>query len=343
MNTEKEHRLAAALSALPRTSLAIKPTPLEPLPRLSEALGGPPIYIKRDDLTGLAFGGNKTRMLELSLAEALARGADTIVTGAAVQSNYCRQMAGACAKLGLELHLVLRPVRPVDRQGAQGNHLLQRLFGAQVTILEDRDMDRQQEAIKAKAAALRATGKTVYIPRQADTVDLDVIAYAESALEIARQCQELAIAPASLYVCALDTTQAGVVLGLSYLESGIQVQGICPLEGRPDRHQRMAEMANQAADRLDLAISFTPDDFHNDDSFIGERYGIPTEAGIEALNLVARTEGILLDPVYTSKAMSGLVAHIRAGQLAADRPVVFLHTGGAPALFAYADAVLPEA
>ena len=341
MTIEKEHRLEQAIAGLPHTPLAVKPTPLEPMPRLSQALGGPPLFIKRDDLTGLAFGGNKTRMLELSLADALAKGADTIVTGAAVQSNYCRQMAGACAKLGLALHLVLRPVRPIDRQQVQGNHFLQRLFGAQVTILEDRDMAKQQVAIAAKADELRAAGKQVYIPRQADTVDLDAIAYAESALEVVRQCRELGINPPTLYLCALDTTQAGVVLGLSYLESSIQVKGISPFEGMPDRCRKMAAMANQAAGRLDLDIQITPDDFDNDDSFVGERYGIPTEAGIEAINLVAQTEGILLDPVYTSKAMSALITHIRQGHLPADAPVIFLHTGGAPALFGYVDDILP--
>ena len=337
---EKEHRLEQAIASLPHTPLAVKPTPLEPMPRLSQALGGPPLYIKRDDLTGLAFGGNKTRMLELSLADALDKGAGTIVTGAAVQSNYCRQMAAACAKLGLELHLVLRPVRPIDRQQVQGNHFLQRLFGAQVTILEDRDQAKQQARIAAKANELRAAGKNVYIPRQPDTVDLDVIAYADSALEVARQCRDLGIEPSSLYLCALDTTQAGVVLGLSYLDSSIRIKGISPFEGMPERCRRMADMANQAADRLDLDIEFMPDDFDNDDSFVGERYGIPTAAGIEAINLVAQTEGILLDPVYTSKAMSALIAHIRQGQLASDAPVVFLHTGGAPALFGYVDDIL---
>jgi D-cysteine desulfhydrase family pyridoxal phosphate-dependent enzyme len=342
MNLEKERKLEQALAGLPRTPLAVKPTPLEALPRLSQKLGGPPIYIKRDDLTGLAFGGNKTRMLEFSLADAMAKGADTIVTGAAVQSNYCRQMAAACAKLGLELHLLLRPVRPIDREEVQGNHFLQRLLGAQVTILEDRDRAKQQAMIAAKAKELEAAGKKVYIPRQADTVDLDAIAYAEVALEVARQCRELDIQPEYLYVCALDTTQAGLVFGLAYLESPIRVRGFSPTDGVPDRADRIARMVNQSAARLDLDLELQAEDIENDDSFIGERYGIPTQAGIEALRTVATTEGILLDPVYTSKAMSALFAHIHEGRLAADTPVVFLHTGGAPALFGYTRDVLAE-
>ncbi|MEZ4860620.1 MAG: D-cysteine desulfhydrase family protein [Caldilineaceae bacterium] len=341
MNHEHEQQMAAAIAQLPRVRLGVMATPLEHLPRLSAALGGPPIYIKRDDLTGLAFGGNKTRMLEFSMADAQANGAEVIVFGAAVQSNYCRQLAAACAKLGIELYLILRSERPIDQEEIQGNQLLQRLFGAHVTILPHNDRTQQQQAIAAKAEALRRAGKRVYVPRQPATVDLDVIAYAESALEIARQCGEAGIAPAYLYATAYDTTQAGLVLGMKYLQSGIHVRGITPL-GAPQaqRIQRMVEMTNQAAERLGLLLEVSADDFDNDDSFIGERYGIPTPAGLEALHLLAQTEGILLDPVYTSKGMSALIAHIRTGKLDPQQPVLFLHTGGAPALFGYAQEVL---
>ncbi|MBX3011368.1 MAG: D-cysteine desulfhydrase family protein [Caldilineaceae bacterium] len=343
MHQEKAQQLEAAIARLPRTHLGLLPTPLEALPRLSAALGGPPIYIKRDDLTGLGFGGNKTRMLELSLAEGLARGADTVVFGAAVQSNYCRQLAAACAKLGLELHLYLRPERPIDQEEIQGNQLLQRLFGAQVTILAGNDRSRQQEIIKAAAEALRQAGKNVYFPRQPDTVDLDVIAYAESALEIARQCDALGIAPQAVYVTAFDTTQAGTVLGLAYLESTMAVKGFTPLAMPHDqRIQKMVDIANQAATRLGLAIELSAQDFDNDDSFIGERYAIPTPEGMEAVRLLARTEGILLDPVYTGKGFAALIQHIRTGKLDPTQPVLFLHTGGAPALFGYARDLLAE-
>jgi len=343
MQHEKAQQLESAIARLPRTRLGIMPTPLEHLPRLSAALGGPPIYIKRDDLTGLGFGGNKTRMLELSLAEGLARGADTVVFGAAVQSNYCRQLAAACAKLGLELHLYLRPEREIDTQEIQGNQLLQRLFGAQVTILDGNDRSRQQEIIKAAAEQLRQAGKQVYVPRQPDTVELDVIAYAESALEIVRQCDELGIAPQAVYVTAFDTTQAGTVLGLAYLESPMEVKGFTPLAmPLQPRLQKMVDMANQAAERLGLEIELSAQDFDNDDSFIGERYGIPTPEGMEAIRLMARTEGILLDPVYTGKGFAALINHIRAGKLNKEQPVVFLHTGGAPALFGYASDLLAD-
>ncbi len=336
----REANLQAAIAKLPRVRLAERPTPIEPLTRLSAALGDAQLYIKRDDLTGLAFGGNKTRMLEFSMADALEKGADTVVTGMAVQSNYCRQAAAACAKLGLELHLVLRPVREIDKTQVQGNTLLQQLFGAHIEVLESDDRALQQAAVTARAAELRAAGKQVYVPRQADTVDLDVIAYAEVALEIVRQCQAMGIAPNLLYSAAADTTQAGLVLGFRYLQSPIHVRGISPLEGGMERTEEMAVTAMQAAQRLDLGLEFQPADFDNDVSHVGQRYGIPTAEGLAAIHTMAREEGILLDPVYTGKAMAALIADSRTGKLPTSEPVLFLHTGGAPALFGYADELL---
>lgn len=340
MNLEEEAKLLKSLAGLPRVPLGLRPTPLEAMPRLSAKLGGPPLFIKRDDLTGLALGGNKTRMLEFSLADALRSGADTIVAGAAVQSNYCRQMAAACAKLGLELHLVLRPVRPVDKLEVQGNHLLQRIFGAKITVLDSFDRAEQQAAVAAKAQELVAAGRKIYLPRGPDTIDLDAVAYVEAALEIVRQSRELGIQPKLLYLTALDTTQAGLVLGFKYLHSGIQVKGFSPFENQPCRCANMARIANQAARRLGLAVQCTEADFDNDDSFVGERYGMPTKGGLEAMRLVARSEGILLDPVYTAKSFAALIAHIRERRLSPNAPVICMHTGGVPALFAYAADVL---
>ena len=341
MNSAKANALTAAIAELPRVPLAsIRPTPLEPLPRLTASLNSPALYIKRDDLTGLAFGGNKTRMFEFALADALAQGADTIVSGAAVQSNYCRQLAAACAKLGLELHLILRPVRAIDRTQSQGNNLLQHLLGAHITVLAEGDRRGQQDAIQAKVEELFAQGKNAYWPRREDTIDLDAIAYAEVGVEIARQCQDQGINPSYLYLCALDTTQAGVALGLAYIESPVQVRGFSPFLGADSRHADMAALANQAARRLGLDIAMNAADYDNDDSFVGEGYGIPTPASLDALRTLARKEGILLDPVYTSKALAGLFAHVRDGRL--DGEAIFLHTGGNPALFAYAEEVLAD-
>ena len=339
MNAVKANVLADSIAELPRIHLAsVRPTPLEPLTRFSNHLNSPALYIKRDDLTGLAFGGNMTRMFEFALADALKKGADTIVAGAAVQSNYCRQLAAACAKLDLELHLILRPVREIDRAQSQGNNLLQHLLGAHITIVEEGRHLIQNEAIQAKCDELSAQGKKVYWPRREDTIDLDAIAYAEVGLEIARQCQEQGISPKYLYLAALDTTQAGVALGLAWVESPIKVRGFCPLPEQHDRHREIANLANLAARRLGLEIEISPAEIDNDDSFIGTGYGIPTPEGLSALRTLARTEGILLDPVYTSKALAALCTHAADGQL--DGSAIFLHTGGAPALFAYADEIL---
>ena len=342
MTPDRERAFETALAALPRVRLAsARPTPLEPMPRLSAELGGPDIYIKRDDLTGLAFGGNKTRMLEFSLADALEQGAEVIVTGSAVQSNYCRQMSAACARLGLELHLVLRPVRGIDHEEAQGNHLLMRLLGADVTVHRDSCRRSHAGALADKAEQLRAEGRKVYEPRTEETVDLDALAYAEAGLEVVRQSRQLGIEPRFLYVAAHDTTQAGVVLGLKYLGSGIHVRGFTPIEDRPRRQEEMRRMALQGARRIGLEVELTAADFDNDESFVGDGYGIPTEACLEALRTTARSEGVLLDPVYTGKAMAALFAHVRRGELKKeDGPVVFLHTGGSPALFGYAREVI---
>lgn len=342
MTPDLEAQLETALATLPRVHLAsIRPTPLEPLAKLSALLGGPDIYIKRDDLTGLAFGGNKTRMLELSLADAIEKGAEVIVCGSAVQSNYCRQMAAACARLDLELHLILRPVRPIDHKEVQGNHLLMHLFGANVEILPDAERHMQGERIRQRVEELRTAGRKVYQPREEDTIDLDALAYAESALEIVQQARLLDIEPMFLYCAALDTTQAGVALGLTFLESGIHIRGFSPFENQTDRFEDMARIANQGAGRIGLGITMGADDFDNDDSFVGERYGVPTPECLEAIRTTARTEGLLLDPVYTGKAMAALFSHVREGKLTkADSPIVFLHTGGYSALFGYSKDVL---
>ncbi len=342
MTPDREAQLETALATLPRVQLAsIRPTPLEPLAKLSALLGGPDIYIKRDDLTGLAFGGNKTRMLELSLADAKEKGAQVIVCGSAVQSNYCRQMAAACARLDLELHLILRPVRDIDHEEIQGNHLLMRLFGARVEVLPDEERHLQGERLRQRVEELRGQGRKVYAPREEDTIDIDALAYAESALEIVQQSRVLGIEPKFLYCAALDTTQAGVALGMTSLESGIHVRGFSPFENQTGRFEDMARIANQGAGRIGLGTTMGPDDFDNDDSFVGERYGVPTPECLEAIRTTARTEGLLLDPVYTGKAMAALFAHVRDGKLTkADGPVVFLHTGGYSALFGYAKEVL---
>lgn len=338
-STSPAERVRAAIATLPRVDLiSVSPTPLEHLPRFSAALEGPDIYVKRDDLTGLAFGGNKSRMFEFSLADALEQNADVIVSGAAVQSNYCRQLAAACAVLDLDIELYLRPVRPVDRQTVQGNHLLMRLCGADVTVLAP-DAD-QHRTIEERVAELQASGRSPYWPRRPETIDLDAIAYVEAAVELEDQFADAGIDPSYVYVASSDTTQAGLQLGFQLLETDREVRGIHPVGGAADVGERMHDIAARAADRLGFECTLDPGDFPNDGSFVGDGYGSPTESGMAAVRQLARTEGILLDPVYTGKAMAGMCAAIEGGTIeAADGPVVFVHTGGQPALFAYAEAI----
>ncbi|MCK6628793.1 MAG: D-cysteine desulfhydrase family protein [Anaerolineae bacterium] len=333
--------LQAALERLPRFPLAQLPTPLQRAPRLSEALGGPTIYFKRDDLTGMPLGGNKTRMFEYVLPRALAAGADCVVAGAAIQSNYCRQLTAACAQAGLEVHLVLRSVRPDVEQTPQGNFLLDLLMGAHVYLVENIGWPEQIEKIYQLADELRAQGRQPYVARAANQADigLDAAAYTHCALELHRQLAEQNIKPDYLYVAAADTTQGGLLLGAKAMGESYKIVGVNPLGrsafGGPPATELILHSAHKAAEELGLSIEINPADVISHDDYVGQGYAAPTPAGLEAIRLVASTEGILLDPVYTGKAMAGLIDHIKQGLLKPGDTVIFLHTGGYLALFAY--------
>ncbi|MBN1835304.1 MAG: D-cysteine desulfhydrase family protein [Spirochaetales bacterium] len=330
-------RLKSLVGRFPRVRLAELPTPLQELPRFSAALGGPRIYIKRDDLTGLAFGGNKTRMFEFLLARVLADGADTVIGGAAVQSNYCRQLVAAANRLGLETHLVLRRVRGERDDEIQGNLILDLLAGAKVRIIRG-GAEEQRAAMFALGEELRRQGRKPAVLRMAGDQDLslDVIAYVDCFRELDEQCAALGIEPRRLYVASYDTTQAGLELGRAILENPMQVVGVSPARWADEGPCALiARCANQGAEALGVAQRFDPGQISNTLEFVGQGYGIPTPEGVAALGLLARMEGIFLDPVYTGKAMAALMAHVRSGELDPDQPLVFLHTGGATALFAY--------
>jgi len=335
--------LGRRIAAFPRVRLAELPTPLQELPRLSKALGGPRIFMKRDDLTGLAFGGNKTRMFEFLLADALKAGADTVVGGAGVQSNYCRQLAAACSVLGLEAHLVLREMVPGEGREIQGNLLLDLLAGATVHLITA-TADQQRKAMYDLAEELRAKGRKPYVVRMANNEDLsfDVLSYVNCFCEIVRQCRDLGVQPTHLYLCSYDSTQSGLELGRMALASGVKIVGVTP-ETRPDSSADLiARYSGQTARRLGVSCSLRPDQVQSSGQYIGGGYGVPTPQGIEAIKTLARTEGIFLDPVYSSKAMACLFDHVHKGQLGRKDAVVFLHTGGTPALFAYRDHLVNE-
>ena len=324
-----------SIRKLPRVKLANLPTPLEEAPRLSETLGGPRILFKRDDLTGLPLSGNKTRMFEFSLAQALEQGADTVVQSSSVQSNYCRQLALAGSKLGLETHLVLRRVREERDLEIQGNLLLGLLAGAKVEIV-DADVFEQPQLVKNKAEELRKKGHEVYEARGTDRdVALETAAYVNCALELCEQLKDREIEANYLFVPAYDTTQAGLLVGAKYLGANFQIVGINPFEH--DSVSLIAKIANDVIRVLELDMSISPEEVINRTDYVGEGYGKVTLEALEAIKIVARTEAILLDPVYTSKAMAGLIDYIHQGKIGKDSTVVFLHTGGFPSLFAYND------
>ena len=336
---ERKKQVTDALAAMPRVDLAITPTPLQAAPRLGARLGDHPIYIKRDDMTGLAFGGNKVRMLEYVLGKAVAAGCDTVIGGSASQSNYSRVLAGSCAKLGLECHLVLRRMDGQDDDAPQGSLLLDHLYGAHVELVDD-DRDLQVDTLTALGDRLEAEGRVVYRALQASEDDktMHALPYLEAAFEFLDQIEAEGIDVARIYICSLDTTHAGLLLGLRAAGSNIEVIGVSPYaDGMwADRtaEEEVARLANEAAGMLGLDITIDPAEVRTTFEFAGT-YGQVTEGGVEATRLFARTEGLMLDPIYTMKAAAALVSDHRTSDLP-EGPVVFWHTGGMPAVFAYA-------
>lgn len=333
--------LRERIDAHPRARLAHLPTPLQPMERLTEALGGPPLWIKRDDCTGLATGGNKARKLEYLLGRARAEALDHVITFGALQSNHARQTAAACARLGLgcDLILVRRVPRTDPDYASSGNVLLDRVLGATLHAVDD---DAEAARVLARRLGeLEAAGRRVGVVPPGGSNATGTLGYVRAALELALQWTALGIEPASLWLaCSTTGTQAGLVVGLTALGATTRVEGADVYAGDADAQQTaLRALAEQTASALDL----TPpgdDRLHVDAGHAGEGYGIPDDAALEAIELVARHEGILLDPVYTGKAMAALIDAIRIGRADRDAgPIVFLHTGGTAGLFAYGRAL----
>jgi D-cysteine desulfhydrase family pyridoxal phosphate-dependent enzyme len=329
--------LRTGLERLPRVRLAHLPTPLEECPRLSAALGDARVWIKRDDATGLAFGGNKARQLEFTLGEALAQGADCIVQGAGSQSNHCRQTAAACARLGLDCILCLR--RDARAEPLQGNLLLDRLLGAQVRWV-DCELGPELESAKAGIGEeLRRQGRRPYVIGEPRGRILGAVAYAATGLELLDQLAAAGIQPEFLYACSAGATGAGLLLAARALSASWQPVFVAPIRWPYDTAEAMARTATAAAAELGLALELDRADLRLEEEYVGPAYGAVTREGKAAIQLLARTEGILLDPVYTGKAMAGMIDHVRRGKVPPGSTLLFLHTGGTPALFAYADEV----
>ncbi len=324
--------LRGLIEKVPRVRLAHLPTPLEELPNLTRILNGPRILIKRDDLTGLAFGGNKTRHMEFYFGDALSRAATVVVAGAGTQSNYCRQVAAAASKLGLKAVLILR-----GNPEIQGNLLLDYLFGAEVRLVPVKDIEDVAREVDSVAEEFRREGGRPYVIKGFAGHDpLAALAYLECSTELYCQLDSLEVKADYIFTSASGPTQAGLLLGTKVLQLEWKVVGIAPIRWKFEAmHQKVARLSNECAEFLRLDVRVEPSEVVNYDQYVGEDYGIPTPQGIEAIKLLARTEGLLLDPVYTGKAMAGLIDQIKSGAITKGETVVFLHTGGLPALFAY--------
>jgi D-cysteine desulfhydrase family pyridoxal phosphate-dependent enzyme len=327
--------LRAALGRAPRVRLAHLPTPIEPLERLSRALGGRfEILAKRDDCTGLALGGNKVRKLEYLLGEALAAGADALITTGGVQSNHARQTAAAAAKLGLACELVLPRLVP-GRDPAyetSGNRLLDDWLGARLRIVE-RGADVAPAVAEIEARAAARGGRAFFIPAGGST-PTGCLGYAHAALELAEQIAEGAPRPDAIVLAVSSGgTLAGLLAGLGAAGLALPVVAISVYGPEAKVRPIVRGLADETCARL--ACPKVPDTALDlRDAWLGPGYGLPTAELREALDLAARREGLLLDPVYTGKAMAGLISLIRQGNLPGPR-VLFWHTGGAPGLFAY--------
>jgi 1-aminocyclopropane-1-carboxylate deaminase/D-cysteine desulfhydrase-like pyridoxal-dependent ACC family enzyme len=315
------------LSRFSKLELGHFPTPLDECPRLSAALGGPRILIKREDLTGLAFGGNKVREFEYSCAPAVDEGYDVLLHGAASQSNQSRLTAALAARLEKKAVIVGR--RDEHAAPVNGNLLVTHLLGAEVHLAES--VEEQQAII----AAFKEKGVKVY-DTSSDGFLLRSVSYVDGFLELHEQMQERGIRPSGIYVCSGSHTHVGLAVGSRALGMEVRTVGISPSpHDNAEKDRALAQTANSICGLLDLALEFSAADLESHGEFAGPAYGVATREGVEAISLVARTEGLLLDPVYSGKAFAALLEHVRQGDWGPEDTVIFVHTGGTPALFAY--------
>lgn len=326
------------LESLPRFPLAQLPTPIAKLERLSRELGGPDILIKRDDQTGLALGGNKTRKLEFLVGDGLAKGADTLVTLGAVQSNHCRQTAAAAAAAGLKCELILNGKQP---DVPNGNLLLNELLGARTHWIE-----RPQRAAKLKSLdeELRAAGRRPYLIPVGGSNGIGAVGYVVAVLELMEQLRVTKQrVDHMVFGSSSGGTQAGMVLGARIAGFTGGVIGLSIDKNDPEHFEyetEVAQITNDCAQYISSDLRLTKDEIHVAYGYKGEGYGVVGDLEREAIRLMARTEGIILDPVYAGRAFGALVDLIRKGKYRRGETILFWHTGGAPALFGYASELL---
>ncbi len=322
-----------------RFTLGHWPTPLEPLRRLSEELGGPTIWVKRDDCTGLAIGGNKTRKLEYLLGAALAAGADTVMTFGAVQSNHARQTAAACAKAGLQCHLVLsKQVTSSDpAYETGGNVLLGKLLGAHQHLV---DPEQISDYTKHLRTQLHDAGKQTYLIPAGGSNAVGALGYALCAEELQQQSQQHGINLTKvIHASSSAGTQAGLVFGFQQLSLPVDVLGINVYHSDPAQlEQRVRELLQEMSDSYNGAPSSDPQKVYVNHAYIGDGYGQPTIECLDAIKMAAGLEGLLFDPVYSGKALAATIDQITVGAFSGVSDVVLIHTGGTPALNVYSQA-----
>lgn len=318
---------------LSKVQLAHLPTPIDDLPYLSSQMGGPRLWVKRDDLTGLAFGGNKVRKLEYLLAEAKAQGAEIILTTGAAQSNHCRQTAASAVRKGFECTLVLTGDEP---DVYSGNNFLDRLLGANIIWVDPVERD---EALRREVEVLENEGRNPYLIPYGGSNRMGAFSYAMAVEELMTQLQG-DFPDWIVFASSSGGTQAGLVAGAQYYGLGSKILGISVDEPAPVLTARVADLANEVAGLLGRAFSFVPEDILVNDDYIGKGYGVMGDLERKAIKDFARWEGILLDPVYTGRAGGGLLDLIQKGFFTPEETVLFWHTGGTPGLFA--DAYQPD-
>ncbi len=323
------------LNKLPRVRLAHLPTPLQELPNLTRALNGPRIFVKRDDLTGIGFGGNKTRKLEYLMGQAVAEGADFIVTSAGFHSNWLTQAAAAARKLGMGAFLVKTgPRKDYDPEEYDGNHLLHFLTGAKIKVVRPEDVD---ETVGAAVAELKSAGHRPFVLAEMGSTPTGVAGYVNFILELAYQTSQKGLTINYLFhTTGAGGTQAGLVIGARIFQTGLRIIGSTSgSRAREEQMDRVSRLIDESLNFLGIQIAIGAKDIIVHDEYAGGGYGYATEKKAEAVKMAAELEGIFLDPVYTASSMACLIDLARKGFFKKEEVAVFLHTGGSPALFAY--------
>lgn len=327
------------LSRFARVKGAFLPTPLMEMPRLTKLLGGPRLLVKRDDNTGLAFGGNKARKLSFLVGDALQKGCDTLITSGGLQSNHCRQTAAMGAMYGLRVVLVLGGEEPLVHQA---NLLLDSILGAEVVFANSTEAGEIEVAVEREVQRLKKDGRNPYVIPVGGSNVVGALGYAEAMMELLAQINEKQLTVDHIVVATgSGGTQGGLELGNRLLNAKIQIHGMMVLPKVTERlKERMSEIVSEGVRMItgeELAPENVIDQLKTYSDYTGPAYAVATPGCIEAIQIMARTEGLIVDPVYTGKAVDGMIDLIRQGKFSKDETLVFLHTGGTPALFAYAD------